>query len=95
MRDREKIVEVMARSDATFDGRLYEAMPRSDRERYKDRSSCALSALEAAGYVVVPREPTEAMLEAGNDARLPLGTIEENTIKTYRAMLAASKSMEG
>ncbi len=42
------------------------------------------------GWVLVPREPTEAMLEAGNHARDPRLTVEENSRATYRAMLSAS-----
>jgi hypothetical protein len=33
-----------------------------------DQAQAALSALDAAGYAVVPKEPTEEMLEAGSRA---------------------------
>lgn len=39
------------------------------RSVFLEAARAALSALNEAGFVVVPREPTEAMVEAG-DARL-------------------------
>lgn len=51
-------------------------------------SAAVERALEAAGYVIVPREPTGAMLSAGFDARAGF----EDAI--YRAMLAAAPEGE-
>lgn len=45
-----------------------------------------LSALSAAGYAVVPREPTEAMIVAGEQEPL--------MSDAYRAMLAAGEATD-
>jgi hypothetical protein len=45
-----------------------------------------LSALSAAGYVIVPREATEEMLDAGGGA-----LADEEIRALYRAMIAASQ----
>lgn len=53
----------------------------------KELARAALTAIEAAGYVVVPREPTEAMLNAGyatNDYH------EAPPEKMWQAMIAAA-----
>lgn len=39
------LVEIVARSDATFDGRPYDGLGRSDRDRYRDRARASLDAL--------------------------------------------------
>ena len=50
-------IEAAARSDAAFDGRGWEAMARTDRDRYLARSRAALEAAERAAWIPV----TEAM----------------------------------
>lgn len=51
-----------------------------------DTKAAILTALTAAGYVVVPREPTIAIIDAMRDKlRGPL----PDYIATYRAMIAA------
>lgn len=40
-----------------------------------------LKALEEAGFVVVPREPIEAMIRAAVDADIPGGRIDEDTFR--------------
>lgn len=61
----------------------------------------AISAIEKAGFAVVPREPTQAMMQAYND-QFPPGT--SDTIKQswydvygeiYAAMLNAAPSTDG
>lgn len=60
-------------------------------------SDAVISALEAAGYVVVPKEPTEAMLDAASRAR-PYredsgerdGEVDSNSEMTWHAMIAAA-----
>jgi hypothetical protein len=37
------------------------------RENWRNNAKTALKAAEAAGYVLVPKEPTEAMQDAGNE----------------------------
>ena len=46
--------------------------------------------LEAAGFAIVPKEPTEAMLDAA-DAADAAGLSAEPYADIYRAMLAASQ----
>ena len=52
-----------------------------------DDADAALVALTDAGYVIVPKEPTEEMIEA--TARLYFG-VKESVIDIYKAMLAAA-----
>jgi len=79
--DRNKIVETMARATHGYAFRLIAAIQNDsygDRSKLPDlKNTCeqatldataALTALEAAGYRVVPVEPTEAMIEAGYNA---------------------------
>jgi hypothetical protein len=49
-----------------------------------------LAALDAAGLVVVPKEPTRKMIDALNGYAQCVGYIEEG----YRAMIAAAKEGE-
>jgi hypothetical protein len=46
------------------------------------------------GWKLVPVEPTEAMIEAGNVPRRPGYSIEWNTLATYRAMLSVSPPLD-
>lgn len=52
-------------------------------------TDAALAAIKQAGFVVVPAEPTEAMLEAGDAAFYDDGG-SESLSRTYRAMIEAS-----
>lgn len=45
-----------------------------------------LQAIQDAGYVIVPREPTEAMVDAAHD---DLQGMDENPYSTWAAMIAA------
>ena len=63
----------------------------------KDMSETALKAMEEAGYVVVPKEPTENMHNAARDWSLekygkPIG--RDASDGCYYAMLAASPLKE-
>lgn len=49
-------------------------------------AGAALQALSEAGYVVVPKEPTEAMIEA---ERALHGYSGDRTASAYRAMISA------
>jgi hypothetical protein len=77
--DREKVIKVMARSLAPH--------LESPRDNGESVAAAALSALEAAGFAVVPVEPTEKMMEAGLAKWSNLRDI-------YAAMLAAAKEGE-
>jgi hypothetical protein len=53
-------------------------------------SALILAALAAAGYAIVPVEPTKEMMEGG---RKELTRLRSTAVTTYRAMLdAATKS---
>lgn len=52
------MIELVAESQAKFDGRSLIGMPRGERERYLERARLAIAAM---------REPTEGML-AGTEA---------------------------
>jgi hypothetical protein len=84
---REKIIDVMAEGLIFF-------------ENGATAAEAALTALEAAGYAIVPVEPTEKMLHQGEgmtDLVLPPGF--DNTVKArqdeirtaWQAMLQAAK----
>jgi len=83
------VVEVMAR------GMMQADTPpsRNRKEAFRNLAEDALAALNEAGYVVVPREPTEAMRIAGFDS----GHIHQSLPSTlrvtpiYRAMLSAAQ----
>lgn len=59
------------------------------------RATAALAAIEAAGVVLVPREATREMVEAGRNRPYreddsDADTMDRNTDLTWSAMLAAS-----
>lgn len=56
-------------------------------EQYLPEARAAMRALHDAGYAIVPREPTEAMQEAGQRAK-EADPYPANT-QIYRAMIAA------
>lgn len=64
----DEIVESMARAVCRYDATLgfpgWEILSEYEIETYKARGNTILSALTAAGLVIVPREPTEVMLFA-------------------------------
>jgi hypothetical protein len=75
--NREQIIETMARAacervypncDFAPEGSVWVSTWAREREAFEEQASAALSALEAAGLVVVPVEPTDAMLDAMSDA---------------------------
>lgn len=94
----DKIVESVARAlcrDATegkisVEGAPYEALIDTIWRDWETAARAAIAAhtaaLAAAGYVIVPREPTEAMLEAKN--RIDLGAASDDIWPT---MVAAAE----
>lgn len=80
---RAEIIETMARAMDTPRGQEYMPAMRQFAAR-------ALTALEASGRAVVPREPTEAMLEAGEEADAMYYEGRTQTAQIYKAMLAAA-----
>jgi hypothetical protein len=86
MSDRDKLIEAMARGMA-IDARAYEG-PDLHWRAYVDDAQSALAAIEANGFAVVPREPTEAMKIAAFEAAGP--HTEECPLDVWRAMIAAA-----
>ena len=108
MSEREKIIETMisamASSQAKDDEGTFEPLldqinlsENAMRTVLRAAATDAIAALDAAGYAIVPREPTEAMLEAGSTARCYRedggrdGLTDDNTVATWRAMIAAQE----
>lgn len=91
-----EIVEVMARGMA--EGESVPPGITLDWQGYLEEARDALSALDAAGYAVVPKEPTPGMYVKGDERIIEFlnGTAFVNNESTpatecYRAMLTASK----
>jgi len=83
---RDEMIEVMARAIAGSGyehGGIYV-------EACTKLAQTALSALEAAGYVVARKKPTEAMLDAGYWAS-KRGRAVDREKNAYAAMLSASQ----
>lgn len=59
---------------------------------YSAEALAAIGALEAAGYVIVPREPTEAMLAAAIDSSGASDIRSPFWIDGWRAMIDAARS---
>lgn len=60
------------------------------QDSYENQADYILSAFDAAGLVVVPKEPTEAMARAGSLTLRDTFRAEFNHAKAiYRAMIAA------
>lgn len=51
-------------------------------------SSMQIAQLRDAGYVIVPKEPTEAMVDAG-ELSVADNIIENTALEAYRAMIKA------
>ena len=62
----------------------------ADQQHHRMLAQAALAAIEASGRVVVPKEPTEAMLCAG-DVALSCAGVDDSTTEDartcYRAMI--------
>jgi len=105
--DDEKLIEAMAR--AAFERRHKGARNcyawddfweenEYQRTHYMNEAQAALAAIEAAGFMVVPVEPTEAMVHQGGSAfdhpSLYMGgpshTGKRKADAIYRAMIAAA-----
>lgn len=84
---KDELREKVARSLAATFNRL--ADPEGDLwEEWLDETDAALAAIESTGHVIVPREPTEEMVEAGQETR------DDDydgkwAVNIYRAMLTA------
>jgi len=88
------IVEAVARAiGAIYDG---DADPQTTPNNYAraiSAAQAALSAIHDAGLVIVPREPTEAMIAAAEGASFH--GIDLDAAPVYRAMLTAHLNGDG
>jgi hypothetical protein len=103
---REQIIETMARAlcariypspDFKPDGSQWPSAWERSRVEFHQQATAALSALEAAGMVVVPREPTDKMIDAAIMAdRPPLRKITVGDVlkAEYTAMVKAALNPE-
>lgn len=66
---------------------LRESMVRNDAE---DDVEWTVENLRARGYAIVPLEPTEGMVEAGNAAIQSTGFVTKATKKGWAVMVAAA-----
>jgi len=98
---KDKLVEELARAIwlDRFRDEPWEGANTYDREDYRGHTRAMLSRLDALGLAIVPKEPSEAMIEAGHVGD-PLACDVEDAAavypRIYRAMLSASsKEMAG
>jgi len=93
------IVELIAQAicDRATDKNHWGKLDDSARGFFRKEARAAIAALDAAGFAIVPKEPTEAMLQAGSDAwgKTPHDFDEDDWrasyVSEYRAMLAVSQ----
>lgn len=86
-----EVIAAAVLDDARAMGALAGGLPIEHR-----LATAILAALDAAGYVVVPREPTGAMIGAGGveqfKADMAQSPPRDATMAIYRAMIAAQES---
>lgn len=91
---REKIIDVMASGifNGTFGGTSDPTLADLTAALAHSQAKDALTALEAAGYAIVPVEPTERMLDAAKRVFLYSHVSFNDTLRpAYRAMLQSAK----
>jgi len=76
--------------DGARPGRTWANLPQDERMMLVEDAKCDLAAIRAAGWAVVPVEPTDEMFEAGHEEVLG----GSGVIATYRAMLAAAPEVK-
>jgi hypothetical protein len=87
---RERIARAMCLDEANRTGYEPAAAQRfveSNWLEYADTADAVLAEIEAAGMVLVPKEPTEAMLTEGH---YETGEDRDTYYRIYRAMLSAA-----
>ena len=75
------------RGMASFEELAWSKLLQTEREFYLRDIRAALAAAEAAGYVMVPKEPTGTMLHSG------FGTADDDNTWRWQAMLASRPSL--
>jgi len=65
----------------------------SDTRRFNRLAEVAMTAIEAAGYAIVPVEPTKKMIDFGQGALdcVPINRCVQQACQVYRAMIEAEK----
>jgi hypothetical protein len=87
---KEEMVERLARAMWKWDsGSDWDKAFAPRKNMFLALARACLSEIEAAGMVIVPREPTEEMLAAGAVAE-GHGNLEAEALSLWSAMLAAS-----
>lgn len=91
------ILDAMAAGIAERGHVAWESLTEGEKIAARETVRAALGAAEALGWKLVPVEPTPEMVMAGGDIELESESHflwEENALACYRAMLAASPSIE-
>lgn len=88
-----KAREVIANSVCMFANRPFSSLGKAERQRRLDEADFVLLALKASGFAIVPKEPSERMIEAGTEAASNHPSwANYNALKDgYTAMLQAAK----
>jgi hypothetical protein len=83
--------DVIAEGLYSFTPKLRARVPRGIAKEVDDDVEKVIAALDAAGYCIVPMEPTEAMRGAGTGENTRWRKLDDGSVvvDTYRAMLAA------
>lgn len=97
---RNELIETMARAIKTsvkHGADLWDSTAEADKVFIRKHATAALTALEAAGFVVVPKQASTEMVIAGQETFLDNGythgELHDGTLrKAYAAMIAAAKS---
>jgi len=78
-------------------GWSWEDLPPARKAEAIEKMEAALQAIHDAGYAVVPRDPTEAMIDAHYAAHATCGRAFASAEEVYAAMIQASqpKTEEG
>jgi len=100
-----QLIEAMARAIAGHYGPSYDDSPdvfktihkytnTDTKEDHRDAAQAALQAITDAGFAVVPLEPTDKLIENGQEAYEPnceYGLDNEDLGLTYKAMIQAAQ----
>jgi hypothetical protein len=81
--------------DGARPGRTWANLPQDERMMLVEDAKCDLAAIRAAGWAVVPVEPTEEMLDIGTSHIFqPGATWHKCAGDAYRAMIEAAPGVK-
>lgn len=91
---KEKIARALCLGMYGVPSREYDRLHDDSKEELRISAAAAFRAIEEAGYVVVPKEPTAAMIEAGRISDPLSCDVDENDIamvygRIYEGMISA------